>query len=1128
MHFIADLHIHSHYSIATSKEGNPENFHRWACLKGSTVIGTGDFTHPGWFEELKEKLEPAEEGLYQLKPAYRTSVEAEIPGACRGEVRFVLSVEISSIYKKNGRTRKIHHLVLMPDFEAAGRFRTKLDEIGNIRSDGRPILGLDSRDLLDMALTACPDVLFIPAHIWTPHFALFGANSGFDTIEECYEDLTPHIYAVETGLSSDPPMNWRLSALDEYALVSHSDAHSPRNLAREADLFNTDLSYSAICSALKDRGPARFLGTLEFYPEEGKYHYDGHRACGVRWKPSETRAAGGRCPVCGKKVTVGVLHRVEVLADRPEGVHPDTARSYGSLIPLPELIADIMGVGSSSSKKVQAAYSHLLQRLGPELFILRNVPIEDIAHVGGAVLAEGIRRLRAGEVEILPGYDGEYGHIRVFRPDERAHVIGQTSLFGMAVSKSKKGQKAKSAASGPSAQAPLPVPTIKPDRPDHGDTSPSDLAVPKSLLSGLNSEQRTAVTFEQGPVIIAAGPGTGKTRTLSYRVAHLILHRNVPPDRICAVTFTNKAAEEMRHRVHTLLPPMADLSGIWIGTFHRLGLDLLRIFSPDRDFAVVDDLEARSLLKEVLSEEGIERDARDVFEMLSRAKGKGVGPDAFEGPDEVRRAYRVYQHRLRAFRLWDYDDLLFETIRLFEEHPDMLDRCRDRFQHLLVDEFQDVNGLQYRLVQLLSGDGRNLFVIGDPDQAIYGFRGADYRYFLRLTEDFPRAQLVKLETTYRSTESILRAATAVIQHNPDRVDLTLKPIRDRGTVIRLLTPVSELAEGIAIVREIGRMVGGATMLQAHGQGGKRTLGNTASEERSFGDIAVLFRTGRQADMLGECFLKEGIPYRIIGQKSFLEARSVRDLLAFFHVALHPGDDFRMRNVLRSPPFYPGSTALKVIYAHQKAQGDRLIEAVRGVLSRGMLRSGPVEKLRDLTDAMERYRTQMQTESARPILTRWIEEREIELDEALSRLLRVADRFTSVPDLLEQLPLYADGDYEQVGTGGSPTEAVTLMTLHAAKGLEFPVVFIAGAEDGLIPYREKDSDLTEERRLFYVGMSRAQDELVLLAARARMHYGRRIENTVSPFVREIPDDLIKKERSEHRRKKKPKGEQLNLW
>ncbi|PWL44458.1 MAG: hypothetical protein DBY45_05480, partial [Clostridiales bacterium] len=392
MNIIADLHIHSKYSRATSKDGVPEFLDLWARKKGIGLLGTGDFTHPVWRQELKDKLVPAEDGLYRLKDEFL----AEGATAFGGDApRFVLSGEISSIYKKNGRVRKVHNVILLPSLEAAELLSHKLEAIGNIHSDGRPILGLDSRDLLEITLETCPEAVFIPAHIWTPHFSLFGAFSGFDTIEECFEDLTPHIHALETGLSSDPPMNWRISALDRFALVSNSDAHSPQKLGREANLLDIDLSYQGMADALQGANPKGLLGTIEFFPEEGKYHYDGHRNCGVCLKPVETEEYGGKCPVCGKKITIGVEHRVEQLADREEGFVLPGGRPFESLVPLPEVIGASTGL-SAAGKKVAAQYEALLEKLGPEFYILREAPLEDIRHAAGPCVEEGIKRLREG------------------------------------------------------------------------------------------------------------------------------------------------------------------------------------------------------------------------------------------------------------------------------------------------------------------------------------------------------------------------------------------------------------------------------------------------------------------------------------------------------------------------------------------------------------------------------------------------------------------------------------------------------------------------------------------------------------------------------------------------------------
>ena len=408
MKMIADLHIHSRFSMATSKEGMPENLDFWARKKGISLIGTGDFTHPVWREELKERLVSEGNGLYRLRDAYVKEESRKFPGE---GTRFVVSGEISSIYKKNGKTRKVHNVILLPSLEAADVMAQRLEKIGNIHSDGRPILGLDSHDLLDMMLDVCPEGILIPAHIWTPHFSVLGAKSGFDSVEECFEELAPYIYALETGLSSDPAMNWRISKLDRYQLVSNSDAHSPSKLGREANLLDIDCSYEGLYRAIQTGEGLE--GTVEFFPEEGKYHFDGHRKCGVSLSPVEAERLGGICPVCGKKLTMGVDHRVEQLADRAEGFVKKDGKKYESLVPLPEVISACMGY-STASKKVQGCFEQMIQTLGTEFDILRNVPSEDIKSCAGERIAEGIENVRTGNVKRIPGYDGEYGKIELF------------------------------------------------------------------------------------------------------------------------------------------------------------------------------------------------------------------------------------------------------------------------------------------------------------------------------------------------------------------------------------------------------------------------------------------------------------------------------------------------------------------------------------------------------------------------------------------------------------------------------------------------------------------------------------------------------------------------------------------
>ncbi len=408
MLFIADLHIHSSHSIATSRDISPETLYKWAQLKGVTALATGDSTHPSWLSELKEKLEPLGNGLFTLKKKFR-KIDGEIPESCRGEVYFILSAEISCIYKKGGKVRKVHNLLFVPGFDEAERTNHELSKIGNLRGDGRPILGLDSKELLKIALEVSQDSILIPAHAWTPHFSVFGSGSGFNSLQECFEELTPHIYAIETGLSSDPAMNWRFSGLDNITLISNSDAHSPQKIGREANIFDTELSYSGIMGAIKNR--KGFLGTIEFFPEEGKYHYDGHRACKVRLTPKEAIKNNGLCPSCGKKVTIGVMHRVEELADRDEGARPTGALPYHSLISLRGLIAQTISVGEGS-KKVEREYMSILKSLGPELKILMDTPLREIEAVN-PLIAEVISKMRKGRVTIEPGYDGEFGKVHI-------------------------------------------------------------------------------------------------------------------------------------------------------------------------------------------------------------------------------------------------------------------------------------------------------------------------------------------------------------------------------------------------------------------------------------------------------------------------------------------------------------------------------------------------------------------------------------------------------------------------------------------------------------------------------------------------------------------------------------------
>lgn len=417
MKFIADFHLHSKFSRATSPQMDPANLSKWAGIKGIEVLGTGDFTHPQWLKELKDELEPAETGLFKLKKE---------PGG--GKVRFILTAEISCIYSKKGKGRRIHVIILAPSFGAVEKINAHLSWIGNLKADGRPILGLDAKELAKIVLETCQECLIVPAHIYTPWFSLFGSRSGFDSLQECFEEYSKYIFAGETGLSSDPPMSWRNSALDRITLISNSDSHSPSRIGREANVFDSEITYPAIVDAIKEKDPKKFLYTVEFFPEEGKYHYDGHRLCGISLSPKETKKYGGICPNCGKPLTIGVLNRVEELADREEGFLPDKRIPFKNLIPLEEIIAEALGRGVGTVE-VEKEYNNLIKKFGSEFFVLLEAKKEELESATLPEINEGISRVREGKVFFEPGYDGVYGKVRIFSQGEQKSLSKQGILF---------------------------------------------------------------------------------------------------------------------------------------------------------------------------------------------------------------------------------------------------------------------------------------------------------------------------------------------------------------------------------------------------------------------------------------------------------------------------------------------------------------------------------------------------------------------------------------------------------------------------------------------------------------------------------------------------------------------------
>ena len=1157
MRYYADLHIHSHYSRATSRDLDIPHIALWALKKGITLVATGDIAHPGWLAELEAHLEPAEGDLLRLKPEVAQAVHAQLPPGLRRPLRFVLGGEISNIYKKGDRTRKIHHVVFLPTFDAVRRFQARLERIGNIRSDGRPILGLDSRDLLEILLETDPRGVLIPAHIWTPWFALLGSKSGFDSVEECFEDLSEHIFALETGLSSDPPMNWRVSALDRYTLVSHSDAHSPRKLGREANRLDTDLTYDALFDAIRSGDPQRFLGTVEFFPEEGKYHYDGHRKCGVRWKPSETLAHGGRCPVCGKPVTVGVLHRVEELADRPEGAVKPNARPYHSLIPLPEVLAEFMGVRSATSKRVTREYERLLAGLGPEFEILLDLPLEDIARVGGPRLAEGIGRMRRGEVLVEPGYDGEFGVIRVFAvapPTPRAK--NPLPLFEVPEPETGSAESTQNA----SLPSPNPLPSLQKGgegesgrtegRPDGG--GEGSLHEPATayaaddpaaaILAGLNPEQQEAVRTLDQHILIVAGPGTGKTRTLTARLAYIVRTGRDTPESLLAVTFTNRAADEMRERLAAWLGP-EQAARITVATFHGFAAALLREFADQaglpRDFVIATDADALDLLRD-LAPDLSARQRQDLYERIQAAKRGDGDPAAIP-------LWDAYHAALRAAGAVDYGDLLALTVRLLEQNAAVRDALHARYRWLAVDEYQDINAVQYRLLRLLAAGGANVCAIGDPDQAIYGFRGADSRYFHTFPQDFRPAKVVRLRRNYRSAAAILQAAQDLLRGQASAAAHDLLATFAEEVQVEVHTAASDRAEAEYVVHQIERLVGGTSYFSVD----TGRVEGSAEARFAFGDLAVLYRTRAQLPALREALDRAGIPYQTQGDAPLTQRASVRTALALGWLVLNPQAGLHWNTVLR----------------HFRLQG--LAEAVRpqgeegsaaAMLTRAQaqasLRPGPAQRARALRDALR----QAEALATHDWPAAWdallsLLDPDPALDWLRSRAREAARGGQTWRDFLTRIALASETDFYD-----PRADRVALLTLHAAKGLEFPVVFIVGLEDGLLPYRreiisplpraaqggtspsppfgregrgsgggERSPDLAEERRLFYVGITRAGRRLFLSHARRRFLYGRELRLPPSPFLQDLQHVLRTVQEHRPRRKKRTQGgEQLRLF
>ena len=1143
MKFIADLHIHSKFSIATAKNLDLENLYIAAQLKGITVIGTGDFTHPGWFAEIKEKLAPAEPGLFKLKDKIAKICDKEVPVLCRSKVRFLLSCEISNIYKKDGKVRKNHNLIFMPNLEKAESFNKKLDKTGNIKSDGRPILGLDAKNLLEIMLDTSNGAFFIPAHIWTPWFSVMGSKSGFDSIEECFEDLTPHIFAVETGLSSDPPMNWRVSTLDGLTLISNSDAHSPMKLGREANLFNTDLSYYNIRSAIKEGDKKRFLGTFEFFPQEGKYHLDGHRKCNIRFLPKETIKNKGICPVCLKPLTLGVLYRVEELADQPENIYPEQKNPFYSIIPLTEILSEIFKVGAGS-KRVKQKYNDLLEKLGPELKILHEITYESLGKSGIPLLGEAIKRVRAKQITLLPGYDGEFGKVKIFTQEEREKLSNQQSLFIYRPSKKefnkKEGKK-----------------TEKQKKRKQSKTEKKK----DNITSTLNKDQKKAVLHKKGPLIIMAGPGTGKTRTLTHRIAHLVKDNKVLPENILAVTFTNKAAVEMRERLEILIKGVKELP--LIATFHSLCFKILQEQKNIPKLSIIDDDERKSLVLEALKDikkKGITINEKpQVFlDKVVYAKQRIIGPDDYikditgeKNAESFPLFYRVYQNLLATQKHCDFEDLIYMVVKMFENNDRIRKKYTDRFKFIFVDEYQDLNHGQYRIIKALAppdNSNNNLCIVGDPNQSIYGFRGSDVKYFDRFNIDYNDAKVITLTKNYRSTETILEASYQIIKNrnmsgsaeetkNAKKLGNFAKRVYSQIEGLKkiiILERSTEKAEAESVSRAIEQMIGGTGH---HSIDTGRVKEPYSIKERSFSDFAVLYRTRSQRQIIEDVFDKRGIPVQVVSKDKILNKKYIKQSISLLKIIEGVGSYIDVERV--NKVITPGISrqTVDIFKSWSKKSKFSLKKAVMNSARFPLPEMSRQRQInfRAFMDSFSRLKKEMKGMTVEKKLLYIMENTKLkttvknspESKDAFNKLIDISKYHGKDTDeFFTATALQTDTD-----TYYPQAERVSLMTMHTAKGLEFPVVFITGCEKGYIPFErgeDKESDINEERRLFYVAMTRAKERLYLTRAKKRRVFGKAVSRDLSPFVEDIEKRLRTHEAPVLKNKKKNKHVQLELF
>ena len=922
----------------------------------------------------------------------------------------------------------------------------------------------------------------VPAHIWTPWFSLFGSKSGFNAVEECFGDLSGHIFAMETGLSSDPDMNWLWSHLDRFRLLSNSDAHSGEKLGREANLFSGERSYDGVLRALTGKGVgAKFLGTLEFFPEEGKYHLDGHRACGVVLEPRETLARQGVCPVCGKPLTVGVLSRVLELADRAEPKQPSGQPGFSSLIPLNEILAELLGCGPAT-KKVMEAYARVVARCGSELTALLDTSPADLDRVQ-PLLGKAVDRMRQGRVFRQPGYDGQFGVIKVFSEAERRELV----RGGLLVAPTKRRKK-----NQPETELPLEAPSAAPGPQAAPAANPAQLAAAQAGLQP---------SGPRAPALVLAGPGTGKTFTLMQRV-RCALESGAAPESVLAVTFTRRAAAELWERLARVLD--ADAAGRpKADTLHGLAYEVWKQ-SWGEVPTILDENAAKKLFAEAAGPQFSGAKLTQAWKTVSLARERGtnaataVTPPELEDQPELSAALHAYAKTKESWNLVDYTDLLVFWLEQIEASI-----YQSPFVHVLVDEVQDMTPLQLALTTLLpapaspppgkpdadkSGadgpgsdtSGAGFFAIGDPNQSIYGFRGAQPDVLKYLRALWPNLRVVGLSDNYRSAQAVLDLAAplAAPLAEPLAADgneagpARLTARQDIPAQISLFTAPTDASEASWVGEQVRSLLGStSSTLQDHND----------EESLSPGDIAILVRFARLAEPIRRTLDRLGLPV------------SVPEAEGFWH-------EPRVARILAAAGRFLGMARTEV-----EGEDDGL-ELPDKVLARGPL--GLSAYLQDI-----------------PPFDRFFWK-----SDAFAKLTKAFNAHNGWIGLLNHVHLMSASELVK-----AKAETVQIMSIHAAKGLEFQAVFLPALEDGVLPFFGPDFfagkttgmtvDEDEERRLLYVGLTRAKRQLYLSHASRRSLYGRELRLPPSRFVARLDQGLIQRSKLVSRTKRQE--QQLTL-